>query len=173
VPFPALAAIALGSNLASPLGDRDRTLRSALRAIDALPTTRTLATSRFHATAPVGPVAQGEYLNACVLATTHLPPRELLEHLLEVERRHGRDRTREQRWGPRTLDLDLLLYADTHADGSLSQRTLHEAGLTLPHPRMHERRFVLAPLAEVWPDALVPLPGGPRTVRDLLAALAP
>ena len=89
---------------------------------------------------------------------TELGARELLDALLAIERAHGRERTGE-RWGPRTLDLDLLLHGAS---------TLHEAGLTLPHPHLHQRAFVLLPLADLAPDLVVP---GRGTVRDLLAAL--
>lgn len=143
---PTCAAIALGSNL----GDRAATLRSAIAAIAGLPLTAVVATSRLHETAPVGPVAQGEYLNACVRVSTSLTPRGLLAALLAIERTHGRDRTREQRWGPRTLDLDILLFGDVTLRDEVN--TPH---LILPHPRLHERLFALEPLADVWPDAVV------------------
>jgi len=105
-------------------------------------------------TAPVGGPPQGEYLNAAVLLHTVLGPRPLLDGCLEIERAAGR--VRRERWGPRVLDLDLLLYGDA---------VIEAPGLRVPHPRMHERRFVLAPLAEVWPDAVVP---GRGTVAELL-----
>ena len=109
-------------------------------------------------TAPVGGPPQGEYLNAVVAMPTVLGPRPLLEACLDLERRAGRER--RERWGPRLLDLDLLLYSDAVIDA---------LGLRVPHPRMHERRFVLAPLAEAWPGVEVP---GQGRVEDLLAAVA-
>lgn len=152
----ALAAVALGSNR----GDRAATLRSALAALGALPRTRLLAGATPIETAPVGPVPQGPYLNSAALLETALTPRELLDALLEIERAHGRRRTRERRWGPRTLDLDLL----THG-----QAVIDEPGLTLPHPRLRERRFVLEPLAEIAPD--LPIAPDGRTPVQLLALL--
>lgn len=171
--LPVRAAIALGSNLPSPAGDSRDTLLSAIASLASLPGSSLVAQSRLFTTAPVGPVPQGDYLNACAVVGTSLSPRELLRALLKIERAHGRDRAKEQRWGPRTLDLDLLLYADVDpASGVASpSREIAQSGLTVPHPRMHERRFVLEPLADVWPDALVPLATGPCTVRELLARL--
>ncbi|MFO0831755.1 MAG: 2-amino-4-hydroxy-6-hydroxymethyldihydropteridine diphosphokinase [Phycisphaerales bacterium] len=157
---PARAAIALGSNLPSRAGDSRATVQAAAADLAATPGIRLLAASSTHETDPVGP-AQPRYINAAALLETTLPPRALLAALQDIERRHGRDRTREQRWGPRTLDLDLILYADAVID---------EPGLHVPHPRMHERAFVLAPLCEVWPDARHPVLL--RTARQLLAALA-
>ncbi len=109
-------------------------------------------------TAPVGVVDQPPFLNTAASLETTLGPRELLDRLLAVERELGRVRTSE-RWGPRTLDLDLLLYGDAVHD---------EPGLTVPHPRLHERRFVLEPLSELAPDLVVP---GCGRVKALLAAL--
>lgn len=157
------AAIALGSNLDSAQGTRAEHLLAALEMLEDPPTTRVLARSAAVETAPVGPVPQGAFLNAACIVQTTLGPRALLERLLEIERVRGRDRAREGRWGPRTLDLDLILYADLVVD---------EPGLTIPHPRLSERSFVLVPLAEVAPDWRVPgcRPGG-ATIRELLAAL--
>lgn len=149
------AAIALGSNL----GDREATLRAAVSALDALPSTDVVRVSRFHETDPVGPPGQAKYLNAAVVVATGLPPRRLLEALLEIERQHGRVRT-DVRNGPRTLDLDLTLYGDL---------VLAEPGLEVPHPRFATRRFVLAPLAEIAPQWRHPVVGA--SVDSLLRRL--
>jgi 2-amino-4-hydroxy-6-hydroxymethyldihydropteridine diphosphokinase len=153
------AAVALGSNL----GDRRATLDGAVAALR----DRTLvrACSSVIETDPVGGVADGPFLNAACVLETDLPPRDLLALLLDIERRFGRDRARERRWGSRTLDLDLILYDDAKID---------EPGLCLPHPRLHERLFVLDPLAEIAPFWVVP--GSQRTVlalRDALRASPP
>lgn len=105
----------------------------------------------------MGDVAQGDYLNAAIRLDTVMAPRPLLHHFLGIEAEAGRER--RVRWGPRTLDLDLLLYGDAVIVGS---------GLEVPHPRMAERRFVLEPLAEIWPEAVVP---GRGTVTDLLVTV--
>lgn len=149
-----LAAIALGSNL----GDRAATLGAAIAELSAHPEVRLLAVSPVFETEPVGPPGQGAYLNAAVLVETTRSPRELLELLLSIERSLGRVRTPGERWGPRTIDLDLLSFGD---------RVIDEPGLTLPHPRLHERRFVLEPLAAIAPDLVIP--GLGRTVAELLA----
>src|SRR3954471_8283305 len=129
------AYIALGSNL----GDRAGTLMAAVRELNATPGVRVTRLSTFHDTAPVGgPPDQPRFLNAAAELTTTLPPDELLHALLAVEQKFGRVRTEKD--GPRTLDLDLLLYDDLVRPGP---------DPVVPHPRLHERRFVLAPLAEV------------------------
>lgn len=148
--------MALGSNL----GDRASHLRAAVAALRSLPDSELVAVSEPLETAPVGPIPQGAYLNAAAVLRTRLSARALLGHLLRIERELGRDRSREQRWGPRTLDLDLLVFGDA---------VISEPGLTIPHPRMHERRFVLEPLARVAPGMKVP-PSG-RTVAELLGEL--
>jgi 2-amino-4-hydroxy-6-hydroxymethyldihydropteridine diphosphokinase len=165
MPLPVHAAIALGSNL----GDRAGTLASAVAAIANLPLTSLVAQSRLHETQPVVPVGsaassepQGPYLNACVRVATLLTPRGLLSGLLAIEHAHGRDRTREGRFGSRTLDLDVLLYGDVTLRDEVN--TPH---LILPHPRLHERLFALEPLAQVWPDARV----HGTSVRELIARL--
>ncbi len=165
MPLPVHAAIALGSNL----GDRAATLASAMAAIASLPLTSLVAQSRLHETQPVVPVghaassaAQGPYLNACVRVATLLTPRGLLSGLLTIEQSHGRDRTREGRFGSRTLDLDVLLYGDVTLRDEVN--TPH---LILPHPRLHERLFALEPLAQVWPDARV----HGTSVEELIEAL--
>jgi 2-amino-4-hydroxy-6-hydroxymethyldihydropteridine diphosphokinase len=145
------AYLALGSNL----GDREAHLAAALEALRTRRDVRVTAVSRVYETAPVGPPPQGPYLNAVVRLRTTLAPRALLALLLEIEA--GRGRRREgARWTARTLDLDLLFY------GAL---VLDEPGLTLPHPRLHERDFVLAPLREVAAGVLHPRLG--KTVEEL------
>ncbi len=138
------------------MGDRAAHLRDALQRLGDLGAVE--AVSPFLDTAPVGYTAQPRFLNAAARLRTDLPPDELLRRLLAIEEALGRVRT--VRWGPRTVDLDLLLYDDAVRD---------ERGLTLPHPRLHERRFVLEPLAAIAPDAVHPRLQ--RTVRELLADL--
>jgi|SRR5271155_259235 len=141
----ARAYIALGSNL----GDREANLTGALDAIGRLPQTRITRFSRFYNTKPVGgPQNQGDYLNAAAELQTDLSPGDLLTQLLAIEKQFGRDRTREERFGPRTLDLDILLY---------DQLVLHLDHLTIPHARMHERNFVLTPLNEIAPGVMHPV----------------
>lgn len=153
---PAVACIGLGGNL----GDIARTLAGALAALDALPGSRLLRASRFYRTPAWGVREQPDFLNAAALLETQLAPRELLAQLLAVEQRFGRDRAGGgERWGPRSLDLDLLLYG---------QATIDEPGLRVPHPHLHERAFALVPLAEIAPDAPIP---GRGSVRQALAAL--
>ena len=152
-PPPQQAAIALGANL----GDCRATLEGALAALDASPGVRLLARSRWYRSAPVGP-PQPDYLNGCALLAVALEPEALLERLLATERRYGR--ARGERWGPRSLDLDLLLMGD---------RRLSTPQLTLPHPRLQERAFVLVPLAEIAPAWIDPISG--RSVAELAAAL--
>lgn len=150
------AYIALGSNL----GDRASNIRGALKAIGTIEGTRLVKSSSIIETEPVGPEGQGPYLNAAAHVRTSRSPRELLEELLSIEQDFGRDRSREKRWGPRTLDLDLLIYADL---------IITEPGLCIPHPRLHERDFVLIPLVEVAPE--VQVPGHEKTPRAMLEAL--
>jgi 2-amino-4-hydroxy-6-hydroxymethyldihydropteridine diphosphokinase len=145
------AAFGLGSNL----GDRRAHLEAAVVGLRAAGTV--LAVSSFHDTAPVGP-PQPRYLNAALVLETAMTPLELLAIAQELESRAGRERG--VLWGPRTLDVDLLLYGD---------RIVREEGLVVPHPRLHERLFVLEPLAEIALDW--PVPGLGRTVSDLLADL--
>ena len=115
--------------------------------------------SPIYATAPWGVIEQDRFLNAVAVFDTTLPPRALMDLLLQVEREAGRDRGRESRWGPRRLDLDLLLHGDHVVD---------EDGLQLPHPRLAERAFALVPLLDAWPDAVIPGVGPARSALDAL-----
>lgn len=154
---PVTAAIGLGANL----GVREENIRNAVAATGSLPGTRLLAVSTLHETVPIGgPSGQGNYLNAAILIETSLDAPALLRHLLAIERSMGRDRAREERWGPRIIDLDLLLFGDSVID---------LPGLKVPHPRMHERAFVLAPLAEIGEELMHPTLH--RSVRELEQAL--
>jgi 2-amino-4-hydroxy-6-hydroxymethyldihydropteridine diphosphokinase len=150
----ARAYVALGSNL----GDRERMLWGAIHMLAFNPEVDVVAVSTFRDTDPVGLLDQPRFLNAAVAVETELEPRALLELLLSVERELGRTRD-GPRFGPRTIDLDLLLYGDEEID---------EPGLAVPHPRLHERGFVLEPLVEIDPDLLVP---GRGPVQALLAGL--
>ena len=145
------AYVGLGANL----GDREGTLRAAVDALAAEEGIEVVAVSALRETEPVGVGEQPRYLNGVAELETTLPSRRLLERLLEVERRFGRVRIAGEH-GPRTLDLDLLLHGDEEID---------EPGLTVPHPRLHERRFVLEPLAELAPGLVVP---GRGDVESLL-----
>ena len=155
------AAIALGSNLSSEYGDRTANLREAIRRVSALGPIG--AVSSFHDTAPVGYTEQPRFLNAALLLETELEPLALMRALLGIERDMGRDRTSTSApaKGPRIIDLDLLLM-----DGVV----LTSPELTLPHPALAQRRFVLEPLAEIAPNMLDPRSG--RTVSELLAVLS-
>lgn len=154
-PFPTSALrayVALGGNL----GNRRERLETGLAALAALPGTHLAARSAYYETAPVGPPGQQDYYNAVAALDTTLPPLDLLDALLTIERANGRER--RERWGPRTLDLDLLLHGDT---------VLHHPRLTLPHPAMHTRAFVLVPLLDVAPDIVI----GGHAASTLLASL--
>ncbi len=144
--------VGLGANI----GDRERTIRRALAQLDKLPETELLRVSSLYDTDPIGVLEQPPFLNAVAELESGLAARELLWHLLLVERRLGRDGTR-QRWGPRTIDLDLLLYGNDEID---------EPDLIVPHPELHRRAFVLVPMAELAPDLLHPVID--RSVRELL-----
>jgi 2-amino-4-hydroxy-6-hydroxymethyldihydropteridine diphosphokinase len=145
------AFVALGGNI----GDPPAQIRSALRALAALPETRLVRQSSLYRNPPVGRLDQPEFVNGVARIETRIGPRDLLDRLLEIERGQGRVRGCPN--APRTLDLDIVLYGD---------RVIREPGLIVPHPRMLERAFVLVPLAEIAPDAVVP---GKGRVADLLA----
>lgn len=156
-PHPAAettAYIALGANL----GDREQTLRSAIAALRRLGTLE--AASSFYETAPVGMVEQPDFLNAVIALRTTLLPQELMTALLRIEQQHGRDRSVSVPKGPRTLDLDLLSYGDV---------VMEMPTLTLPHPSLAERRFVLVPLAEIAPQWRHPV--SRKTAAGLLSEL--
>ncbi|MGO2264884.1 2-amino-4-hydroxy-6-hydroxymethyldihydropteridine diphosphokinase [Halomonas sp.] len=158
-----LTYIGLGSNLDDPI----RQVRQAISALALLPLSQLTATSSLYASRPVGPQDQPDFVNAVVALTTRLSPLALLDQLQALEQQHRRQRLRH--WGPRTLDLDLLLF---------DQQTIAYPRLNAPHPRMHERAFVLAPLAELdatltlrqqpvseWLNQ-IPEPGIQRLVED-------
>jgi len=149
------AFVGLGSNL----GERETTLRAAIGRLRTLPEVEVRAVSSLRDTEPVGDVDQPRFLNGAVELETALSARALLGILLELERAFGRDRTAGPPKGPRTLDLDLLLYGDA---------TIDEPLLRVPHPQVHERRFVLEPLAELDPELEIP---GQGSVQALLAKL--
>lgn len=148
------AFIGLGSNLEDPSGQ----LQRAFADLDALPDTRLVAHSSLYRSAPVGYLDQPDFVNAVARLETGLTPHDLLRSLLDIEHRHGRERT--FRNAPRTLDLDVLLYDDLQ---------LHEHGLTIPHPQMHLRAFVLQPLLEIAPDCAIP---GVGSAEQALAGCA-
>lgn len=151
------AYVALGCNL----GDRERNLRDAVAAIDALPATRVLAESSIYVTAPIGVSAeQPDYFNAVIGIDTHLSARGLLEALQQIEFSAGRVREPGMRNVARPLDLDVLLY---------DEQVIDEPGLQVPHPRLPDRAFVLVPLAEIAPDIVVP---GAGSVCALLSGVA-
>jgi 2-amino-4-hydroxy-6-hydroxymethyldihydropteridine diphosphokinase len=148
------AFVGLGANL----GDHEQTLRRAVELLGVEEGVDAVAVSALRETDPVGLVDQPRFLNGVAEIETRLAPRELLETLLRLERELGRVR-HGVRWGPRTVDLDLLVYGDEEID---------EPGLHVPHPRLHERRFALEPLAELDPELVIP---GRGTVSDLLTGL--
>ncbi len=152
---PVAAFVGLGGNV----GDAKAALRAAFAELDALPGTRLLRASRLYRTPAWGVEDQPDFVNAAAMLETALSAQELLGRLLAIEREHGRDRETGLRWGPRTLDLDLLLYGDA---------VLDEPGLHVPHPRLHERAFALVPLAEIAPEAVIP---GIGRIADALAKL--
>ncbi|AJZ88216.1 2-amino-4-hydroxy-6-hydroxymethyldihydropteridine diphosphokinase [Cedecea neteri] len=150
-----LAYIALGSNQASPLEQ----VSSALDALAAIPQSRMVATSSFYRTPPLGPQDQPDYLNAAVVLDTDLSAEALLDHTQRIELEHGRVR-KEERWGPRTLDLDLMLFGD---------EVIHTERLTVPHYDMKNRAFMLVPLLEIAPECRFP---DGQSVAAILASLS-
>jgi 2-amino-4-hydroxy-6-hydroxymethyldihydropteridine diphosphokinase len=155
-----IAYVAIGANL----GDREATFAAVIRSLEDEPDLLLLAASPVFETGPVGPAEQGDYLNAVLQLRAWVSPIELLHRLQEIETRLGRDRQRErQRWGPRAIDLDLVFFGD---------RCIESIELVLPHPRAHERAFVMAPMAELDPGFVHPTLG--VTVAEIaLGRLAP
>lgn len=151
----ARALIALGGNV----GDVRATFQKAIANICGMTQAALLARSSDYATPPWGEVQQERFINACIEIDTSLDPHALLFTLQKIEAKFGRDRARETRWGPRTLDLDLIAYDDV---------TMRKPELTLPHPRLFERAFVLVPLAEIAPDRVI----GGRSVASALGGLS-
>jgi 2-amino-4-hydroxy-6-hydroxymethyldihydropteridine diphosphokinase len=149
------ALIALGGNV----GDVRATFQKAISNICGMTQGALLARSSDYATPPWGEVEQERFINACVEIDTTLDPHALLFTLQKIETKFGRDRAKEHRWGPRTLDLDLIAYDDV---------SIQKPELTLPHPRLFERAFVLVPLAEISPDRMI----GGRSVTTALAGLS-
>lgn len=134
--------IALGSNLSDPLGQ----VQQAIAALKQLPQSHLIAVARFYRSHPLGPQDQPDYLNTVIELTTTLTAESLLDHLQAIERQHGRVR-KAQRWGPRTLDLDILLFG---------QQIIHTERLTIPHYDMYNRQFVLYPLFDLSPHLVFP-----------------
>jgi 2-amino-4-hydroxy-6-hydroxymethyldihydropteridine diphosphokinase len=151
----ASAVIALGGNV----GDVRATFKEAIADICSLAHASLRARSSDYKTPPWGETQQAPFINACIEIETGLAPRPLLSIMQQTERKFGRDRTKETRWGPRTLDLDLIAYDDI---------AMTEPELTLPHPRLFERAFVLVPLAEIAPERLI----AGRSVRSALAQVS-
>jgi 2-amino-4-hydroxy-6-hydroxymethyldihydropteridine diphosphokinase len=147
--------IALGGNV----GDVGATFRKAVAHICGMAQAALIARSSDYATPPWGDEQQPRFINACIEIETSLDPHALLFVLHKIEKKFGRDRTKERRWGPRSLDLDLIAYDDV---------SLQTPELTLPHPRLFERAFVLVPLVEIAPDRLI----GGRSIREALARLS-
>jgi 2-amino-4-hydroxy-6-hydroxymethyldihydropteridine diphosphokinase len=163
-----VAAVALGSNLESRFGDRRANLREAVRRLGELGVVRSV--SSFYDTEPVGFVAQPRFLNGALLLETELEPQELMRGLLAVERAMGREREGIALKGPRVIDLDLLLYIESGSYQNGDGVVMSTDELTLPHPEMQRRRFVLEPLAEVAPEMIHPVLG--LTVREMLEGVS-
>lgn len=153
-----IAYIALGANIPGSAGPPEATLAAAAQRLASLGPI--VARSSLYSTTPVGLADQPRFLNAVLALETTLPPRELLDHILQIERDFGRDRSAGIPNGPRTLDLDILLY---------DSAVIREPGLEIPHPRLAQRAFVLVPLAEIASNLVVP--GSGRTVQQLLQDL--
>jgi 2-amino-4-hydroxy-6-hydroxymethyldihydropteridine diphosphokinase len=151
--LPVEVFVGVGANIEDPLAQ----VAQALMELGEIRHTRVTARSALYRTAPVGKLDQPDFINAVAKLESALAPRDLLDALFEIENRHGRRRSEKN--APRTLDLDLLLYGND---------TIDEMGLSLPHPRLHQRAFVLVPLAEIAPDTVVP---GRGRVRDLVARI--
>lgn len=152
-----IALVGLGGNV----GDVAATLRHAFKELDALPDTHLMRASKLYRSRAWGRTDQPDFVNAVAMLQTGLGARELLDAMLGIEHDAGRERSADMRWGPRTLDLDLLLYGDAVID---------EPGLHVPHPHLHERSFALVPLVEIAPDAMIP---GIGSARAALAAMEP
>ena len=152
----ARAFVGAGANLGEPI----RQIRQAQDALQKSPGVTLLSASSLYRTQPVGPVEQPPFVNAVFSLEPEIGPHDLLSLLLDIEQKMGR--VRGERWGPRVIDLDLLFYGE---------EIIKEQGLEVPHPRLHERRFVLAPLAEIAPDVVHPVIK--KSVSELLAGLPP
>jgi len=153
----ATAYLGLGANL----GHTEQTLRAAATAIATLPSVTLRARSSLYKTPAWGLTDQPDFLNAVVMIKTDLSAPELLAALMQIEHQHGRNRETEQRWGPRTLDIDILLYGN---------QVIDQPGLRIPHPHLHERAFALLPLHEIAPEITIP---GLGTVSDILLGMLP
>ena len=140
--------IGLGSNLGGDLASPKQNIASAIDALGEIQSTQMISASSFYESKPVGPQDQGDYINAVVKLETDLDETELLDSLQAIENDHGRER--KQHWGPRTLDLDILLFGD---------QIIHDERLTIPHSELCNRPFVLVPLAEIEPDCVIPEKG--------------
>ena len=150
-----IALVGLGGNV----GDAAATLRHAFKDMDALPHTRLVRASKLYRSRAWGRTEQPDFVNAVAMLETGLGARELLDALLGIEHDAGRERHADERWGPRILDLDLLLYGDAVID---------EPGLHVPHPHLHERSFALVPLVEIAPDGMIPGIGCARAALDAM-----
>lgn len=152
---PVVAYVGLGGNV----GDSPGTLRGAVHRLMTVPRSRYLGASRLYRTPAWGLEEQADFVNGVVALETALPPRPLLDELLRIERDFGRRRVPGRRWGPRSLDLDLLLYGD---------QVVETAGLRVPHPHLHERAFALVPLLDLVDDVIIPGQGSARAALDRL-----